>query len=64
MKQLFDEMAAVLAGGQGEARQEAAEVFAFLEMDRAAVNLGDVADDGEAKAGARLAGGVEPGAAA
>ena len=32
-------------------------------MDRAAVNLGDIADDGEAEPGPGLAGGVEPGAA-
>ena len=44
-----------------EPREQAAEVFAFLERDAAAVNLGDVADDGQAEPGARLAGRVESG---
>jgi hypothetical protein len=45
---------------QAEAGEQAAEVLAFLQRDAAAVDLGDVADDGEAEAGAGLAGGVEP----
>src|SRR5207253_4324818 len=39
-----------------------AQILALLELDRAAVDLGDVADDGEAEAGAGLAR-IEPGAA-
>src|SRR5206468_11643354 len=41
----------------------AAQVLAPLEVDRAAVNLGDVADDGEAETGAGLSGRIEPRAA-
>src|SRR5437762_890256 len=47
---------------QREPREQPAKILAFLEHDITTVNLGDVADDGEAEAGAGLAG-VEPGAA-
>jgi hypothetical protein len=43
-------------------RQEPAQILAFLQPDAAAVNVGNVADDGEAEAGPRLVG-VETGAA-
>src|SRR5690348_7216042 len=41
---------------QAKARQETAQVLAFLQPDRAAVDFGDIADDGEAEAGAGLVG--------
>ena len=50
------------AAAASAAAEQAAQILALLERDRAAVDLGDVADDGEAEAGAGLAG-VEPGAA-
>ena len=48
--------------GQLQPRQQAAQILALLERDRAAIDLRHVADDGETEAGARLAG-VEPRAA-
>src|SRR3954466_10900968 len=47
---------------QLEPREAGAQVLAPLQPHRPAVDLRDVADDGEAEAGAGLAG-VEPGAA-
>src|SRR5690606_8934345 len=41
---------------QFEAGEEAAQIFAFLQPHRPAIYLGDVADDGEAEAGAGLLG--------
>ena len=60
---VFDLTATLSRPGSREPREQAAEVLAFVERDRAAIDFGDVADDGEAKAGAWLAGGVEPRAA-
>ena len=52
-----------LAGRPGQPGEQPAEVLAFLQRYLAAVDFGDVADDGEPQARARLAGGVEPRAA-
>src|SRR4051812_33074862 len=60
----IDEVAAVSAGGQAQPREQAAKVLAFLEADAAAVDFGDIADDGETEARSGLAGRIEPGAAA
>ncbi len=56
--------------GGGLTRQEASagratppKILALLERDRSTVDFGDVANDREAEAGARLAGRVEPSAA-
>ena len=46
--------------GQRKGDHQPAQILAFVERDRPAIDFGDVADDGEAKAGARLAGRVEP----
>src|SRR6476620_7568538 len=59
----FDEPPGPLARGECEARQHAAQIFAFLEADRSAVDFGDVADDREAEACSGLAGRVESSAA-
>jgi hypothetical protein len=48
--------------GQLQPGEQAAQILALLKRDRTAVDLGDIADDGEAEAGAGLAG-IEPGAA-
>src|SRR3954447_3944379 len=51
------------AGGQAQPSEHPAEVFAFLDMDRSAVDFSDVANDCEAEARAWLTGGVQPRAA-
>src|SRR5207253_11196811 len=48
---------------KAEPGQQPAEVLALLERDPAAVDLGNVANDCEAEAGAGLAGGIEARAA-
>ena len=52
-------MAHFLARGQAEAGEQAAEVLAFLERDPPPVDLGDVADDGQAEAGSGHVGDLE-----
>src|SRR5690349_12042359 len=55
----FDEAAFLSSGRQAQPRQKAAQILAFLEADRAAIDFRDVADDRQAKTCSGLARRIE-----